>query len=637
MRNRLYLLPAFLLLQGATSGQMTVLQAEHDRSVTRGKLAQRTLRDHSRGPEATSKPDTVPSELVVHTTLRPPNQDIYLVERTGAEPRRVTEHPALDFNATFSPDGRWLVFTSGRGGNTDLYALALEEDGEPFRLTRSLALDDAADVSPDGERLVFVSTRDGNADIFAMPFAPGDPTAESRAVNLTRHPADDFNPAVSPDGSVIAWARRDGPVTDWRNRFLTGVFLMASDGSGPRPLADGPGTIAGSPAWAAEGDLLYLHGVHARGTPLDSVYVRRGWTYRIWSAKLDGSEWEPVTSTDHGALAPTVHPGGGVAFNRTPAAPPLESSELEQSRTVQFVDVEGANLQTVVDSSSGARCLAPAFGPDGQLACHGPVPERVSYDQPERRGSAGTLSRRQVDLPDRTLEVIATRGYFPDFLQEDRIVFGEGLRAGVPLVTATIDGDGRRQVYRQEDRQPWASTTCRDGSWVAFSEGPTFAAPDEDVDIWSRTLAFRSGRSGDKEIYLMDADGGGVERLTHREGVETTPDISPDGQWIAFSTDRDGAGMKVWIQRLDGSDGRFLEPDRAGEPGIDMHPEFSPDGEWIVVVSDRGGMSDEFVLSDGPQPYGDLWAIPVAGGEAVRLTDDRWEDGLPRWGFSSRR
>lgn len=53
---------------------------------------------------------------------------------------------------------------------------------------------------------------------------------------------------------------------------------------------------------------------------------------------------------------------------------------------------------------------------------------------------------------------------------------------------------------------------------------------------------------------------------------------------------------------------------------------------WLVFTSDRGGMADEFLLTDDPQPYGDIWAVPVEGGEAVRLTDDKWEDGLPRWG-----
>ena len=49
----------------------------------------------------------------------------------GAAPRRLTDHPGLDYDAAFSPDGRWVVFTSERRGNPDLYALELEGGGEP--------------------------------------------------------------------------------------------------------------------------------------------------------------------------------------------------------------------------------------------------------------------------------------------------------------------------------------------------------------------------------------------------------------------------------------------------------------------------------------------------------------------------
>jgi len=44
----------------------------------------------------------------------------------------MTEHLALDYNAGYSPDERWLVFTSDRGGNTDLYALDIEKGGSQF-------------------------------------------------------------------------------------------------------------------------------------------------------------------------------------------------------------------------------------------------------------------------------------------------------------------------------------------------------------------------------------------------------------------------------------------------------------------------------------------------------------------------
>ena len=94
--------------------------------------------------------------------------------------------------------------------------------------------------------------------------------------------------------------------------------------------------------------------------------------------------------------------------------------------------------------------------------------------------------------------------------------------------------------------------------------------------------------------------------------------------------------MKLWIQSLDDPDdrGRLLAPDRARLTGLDVHPRFSPAGRWIVFTSDRAGFRDEFVLSGGfPQAHGTIFAVPVDGsGPAIRLTDDKWEDGLPFWG-----
>ena len=147
-------------------------------------------------------------EGLVYTTLRPPNLDIYLFDGPGHSPRPLTSDAALDYNAVFSPDGRWVVFTSERAGNADLYALDLKEEKPPVPITRHEAMDDAACFSPNGEQLAFVSTRDGDADIFVMPFSPDGPKAESRAVNLTRRPGGDFQPAFSPDGGRIAYSRQ---------------------------------------------------------------------------------------------------------------------------------------------------------------------------------------------------------------------------------------------------------------------------------------------------------------------------------------------------------------------------------------------------------------------------------------------
>ena len=211
---------------------------------------------------------------MVYTTLRPSDLDIYLFEEPGGSPTRLTSHPALDYNAVFSPDGRWIVFTSERNGNADLYALELAS-GDLLPLTHHDAMDDAASFSPDGRRLVFVSTRDGDADVFAMPFDPG-LSAEERAVNLTRRSGGDFNPAFSPDGRSIAYSRQDDLWTTGNlaegnpGAAATDVYVMGDDGSHPRRVSE-PGAISGSPAWSLDGAVLYYSQVGPQGAQVRRV------------------------------------------------------------------------------------------------------------------------------------------------------------------------------------------------------------------------------------------------------------------------------------------------------------------------------------------------------------------------------
>jgi dipeptidyl aminopeptidase/acylaminoacyl peptidase len=131
---------------------------------------------------------------------------------------------------------------------------------------------------------------------------------------------------------------------------------------------------------------------------------------------------------------------------------------------------------------------------------------------------------------------------------------------------------------------------------------------------------------------MMDGDGKHRRRLTDAAAVETMPALSPDGDWVVFPTDRAG-GRKLWIQRVDGTAGRFLEPDRSDIPDLSLHPRFSPDGKWVVFTSNRAGFDDEWPLTWFPQPYGELFGVPVAGGPPVRLTHDKWEDGPSDWGY----
>jgi len=141
-------------------------------------------------------------DRLVFSSYTPSNWDIYLFEGRGASARALTTHPALDYEPTFSADGRWVVFTSERDGSPDLWAIDLAEtDQPPQRLIASDAMEDQVALSADGEMMLFVSTHEGNADIYSLPFRPETEQRMDDARNLTRHPGGDFQPSFSPDGT----------------------------------------------------------------------------------------------------------------------------------------------------------------------------------------------------------------------------------------------------------------------------------------------------------------------------------------------------------------------------------------------------------------------------------------------------
>ena len=161
---------------------------------------------------AAAVPESVP-ERISYTTSRPANWDLYVFTRPGESPRKLTSDPGLEYDPAVSPDGRWVVFTSERRGNPDLYALDLKGGAEPRLLIDGRGLEDQAAFSGDGKSLVFVSTEAGNADIFQIPFTPDRTATMAEARPLVQHPSADLRPALSPDGTKLAFSSdRDLPV-----------------------------------------------------------------------------------------------------------------------------------------------------------------------------------------------------------------------------------------------------------------------------------------------------------------------------------------------------------------------------------------------------------------------------------------
>ena len=602
-----------------------------------------------RAPEAQGiEPDP---ETVIYSSIRPPNWDLYLFEQPGSPPRRLTTNPGLDYNAAISPDGRWVVFTSERTGSPDLYRLRLdvEHPGAPQPLLATNAMEDAATFSPDGRTLVFVSTRDGSPDIFTMPFAPDDAGAPGEPINLTRHEAGDYNPVFSPDGTRILFSSsRDasdaGSATAAAaNAYeASELYVMHADGTGVRRLTRHEGWD-GSPAWTPEGESI-------------AFYSERDGEPRIYRMREDGSGSRPVGAPGAAALSPAFGPDGRLAF----------TVRRDDRWTIVSAGPDGSDLR--VESDTARDYWAPAYDPaSGHLIAHGPGPvDEASRFESDEPGAFFLHPPQLVELPDRSLSLQAVRGYLPTLhLKAGEVATSEAFSR---LVVASLDGTQQRVVFDRADTDRyrgdvsvWGPSWSSDGQWLAFGVGLPFGAPTEDVDIWKsrsdgseamnvtadsdandafpdfspdgRRIVFRSTRDGNAEIYVMDADGTNVHRLTRHDATDTMPAFSSQGDRVAFSSLRDG-DYEIYLLDVDaqGNPGRLERLTRS--PGRDMHPRFSPDDRWVLFTSERGKLNDELPLSRvifQPQPYGELHAVRLEDKEVVRLTHNKWEDGPSAW------
>ena len=101
--------------------------------------------------------------LMLLNRIGPSQSELYIANADGSGERKLTSDATLEYNARFSSDGNWVVFTSERNGDgqADIFRRRLDGTGlEP--LVEHATMDDAGALSPDGAHLAFVSTRDGH-------------------------------------------------------------------------------------------------------------------------------------------------------------------------------------------------------------------------------------------------------------------------------------------------------------------------------------------------------------------------------------------------------------------------------------------------------------------------------------------
>ena len=195
-------------------------------------------------------------KTIVYGRGGPSQIQLFVSNADGTAERPLLDSDSLDYNPAWSPDGRWIVFTSERNGSADLYRVKPDGTGLE-RLTTNQAYEDQADVSPDGQKMVFVSTRaDGTADLWIRDLG------SNRETPLTSGRSGDFRPAWSPDGKWIAFSsdrgttvKRDGGGQWWVHLQLADIYIIHPDGSALKKLTNS-GNFCGGPRWTRDGSYV---------------------------------------------------------------------------------------------------------------------------------------------------------------------------------------------------------------------------------------------------------------------------------------------------------------------------------------------------------------------------------------------
>lgn len=190
------------------------------------------------------------------------------------------------------------------------------------------------------------------------------------------------------------------------------------------------------------------------------------------------------------------------------------------------------------------------------------------------------------------------------------------------LFIANADGSNEHRLLPDSRGLDYNPSFSADGQWIVFTS-------ERDAE-----------GSGQADLYRVHPDGTGLERLTTDTSMEDAGTLSPDGTKLAYVSTKGGARTtNIWVMDLKTRRARNLTGDGKSEPPLTMNgnfrPAWSPDGKWIAFTSDRGEKwaGAETGAGAGHTQPTSLYIVQADGSEPRRLTTTTPTDsvGAPKW------
>ena len=207
-----------------------------------------------------------------HRLGTPAQGDIWTISPDGGKPLAVTTDLARDWSPTWSPDGKYIYYSSNRSGSMNLWRIAVNEEtgeprGRPEPVTTPATFLAHPSVGDDGSRIVYVSAQI-TVNIQRIAFDPVAGTVIGQPVAVTTGTRQWSSPDPSPDGSWVAFYSLTQPEGN--------LYVAHPDGSALRAVTTDT-TTDRVPRWSPDGKWL-------------SFFSNRAGELNVWKVRADGSD-----------------------------------------------------------------------------------------------------------------------------------------------------------------------------------------------------------------------------------------------------------------------------------------------------------------------------------------------------------
>ncbi|MBS1813186.1 MAG: protein kinase [Acidobacteria bacterium] len=456
-------------------------------------------------------------------------------------------------------------------------------------------------ISPDGRTLAFVATVEGKTQIWVRSLSASAPRPLAEGAN----------------GSLLFWS----PDNQFIGFTYAGkLYKIALSGGTPAPLLDIQTTAGGT--WNRDGVILVgsanqgIQRVSANGGPVSSVTtidssrgeVSHGYPFflpngrqflfhiqhndpnkqGIYLASLEGGEAKQLITTEVSSVwagEDPVTPGTGYLVFIQQGALMAQSFDFGRNQ------LSGEPVRLVEQVQTGLR------GFNGQFSLAGNV--LVAME--------GT-TRQQLTWVDRTGKKVGTVGPVGAYGNRD------------------LSPDGQRLAVTRFDPKLGTSDIWLFDLGRGNETRLTVDPADDSFPVWSpdgSRIVFSSTRKGKSGLYLKDATGAGQEELLFESANrKVLLQWSPDGRFILYREVDPQTRQDLWMLPLEGErkpwpwlKTQFSESSGSG---------ISPDGKWMAYSSDESGREEVYIQAfvPGVPASGSRWPISIGGGAQIRWRRD---------------